>query len=57
MSSIFNENMTMQEAQLALYKAIDGKSKEEKEEITKEFEDISEKIVHNDSVINKNYLV
>lgn len=37
MTDLFNEQMTFEEAQLAFFKAIDGKTKEEAEEIRKQF--------------------
>lgn len=37
MNELFTEQMTFEEAQLAFFKAVDGKSKEETEKIRKQF--------------------
>lgn len=44
MTELFTEQMTFEEAQLAFFKAVDGKSKEETEKIRKQFFAIIPKI-------------
>ena len=53
----FTEDMSIEEAQLAFFKAIDGKTKEEKEKIWAEYEKIFPTIFHNSLKKNEGYLV
>jgi len=45
MSELFNENMTSREARMALWEACDGKTKEERLELLKEYEPVSNVIL------------
>ncbi len=45
MSKLFNENMTSVEARYAFFAATDGKTKEEIDEIRKEYKPIAERIL------------
>ena len=54
--SIFNENMSYYEAQRTLFSSVDGKSKEEIEEIKKEYSAVLPKIFSREKNVTNGWM-
>ena len=54
--SIFNENMSYYEAQKTLFSSVDGKSKEEIEEIKKEYSAVLPKIFSRETDVKNGWM-